>query len=78
MQEIRDEHHQHGRCRICTANDPDGLVEELAAAFWETQRHGTLDDHPWDKAGPHWQYVFRNYARGALDVLRPPVDDRPI
>jgi hypothetical protein len=35
MQEIRDETHSHQRCRICTANDPDALAEELAAAFWK-------------------------------------------
>jgi hypothetical protein len=32
------------RCRLCTANDREALVEHVAAALWESRRQGTLDD----------------------------------
>jgi len=36
-------------CRLCTANDEEALVESLAADLWESRRHGTLDDYPWNQ-----------------------------
>jgi hypothetical protein len=60
------------RCRLCTANDLDGLIEDLAAELWESRRHGTLDDHPWAEAGPMWQRIFRDFAHTAIDVLGEP------
>jgi hypothetical protein len=66
-----DEHQHDRRCRICTANDPEALVERLAADLWETQRHGTLDDRPWEGAGEYWQRIFRAFAETAIKTLRP-------
>ena len=57
------------RCRICTANDLDALIEELAAELWESRRHGTLDDRGWEDAGDMWQTTFRGFARTAIEVL---------
>ena len=57
------------RCRLCAANDVDALIEELAAELWEGRRHGTLDDFPWERAGPMWQRTFRDFAQTAIDVL---------
>ncbi len=57
-------------CRLCTANDEDALVETLAADLWESRRHGTLDDRPWEQAGDHWQRIFRDFALTALESLR--------
>lgn len=48
-----NEHQHDWRYRICTDNNPDALVEDLTAAFLETQRHRTMDDHPWDKTEPY-------------------------
>jgi hypothetical protein len=66
---------EHGsqpvRCRICTSNDREALVEGLAADLWETQRHGTLDDRPCDRAGDYWQRIFRSFAEAAIETLRP-------
>jgi hypothetical protein len=58
-----------GRCRLCTANDLDALVDELAGELWESRRSGTLDDWPWEEAGPMWQSTFRGFAATAIDVL---------
>jgi hypothetical protein len=63
--------HHAGPCRICTANDPEALVEGLAADLWETQRHGTLEDRDWDRAGEYWQRIFRAFAETAIRTLRP-------
>lgn len=61
----------HGtRCRLCTANDREGMIEEVAAKLWEHRRHGTLDDRPWQEAGPMWQSVFREFAGTAVNVIR--------
>ena len=58
------------RCRLCTANDPDGLVEHLAEQLWESRRHGTLDDWPWAEAGEYWQRIMREMAATAIQGLR--------
>jgi hypothetical protein len=57
------------RCRLCTANDIDALVDELAGELWESRRHGTLDDWPWQDASPMWKTTFRDFARTAVEVL---------
>ncbi|WP_138983992.1 hypothetical protein [Sphingomonas elodea] len=68
-----DNPHDHptGRCRICTANDREALVEDLARALWDSRRSGTLDDVPLDQAAAHWQRVFHEFAQAALDILDP-------
>lgn len=59
-------------CRICTANDEEALVEQMAEAMWSTQE--STDTHtdwsPWEDAGPYWQRIMRDYARASLGVLR--------
>ena len=57
------------RCRLCTANDIDGIIEDVAAELWESRRHGTLDDRPWPDAGAMWQTVFRDFAATAVNVI---------
>lgn len=59
------------RCRICTANDREALIDDLARALWDSRRGGTLDDVPLDQAGPHWQRVFQEFAVSAIDLLDP-------
>ena len=58
------------RCRLCTANDVEGMIEDVAAELWEHRRHGTLDDRPWDDAGAMWQSVFREFAGTAVNAIR--------
>ncbi len=61
--------HSAGRCRICTANDREALIEDLARALWDSRRSGTLDDVPLDQAAEHWQHVFHEFASSAIDLL---------
>lgn len=58
------------RCRLCSANDLDGLVEQLAEDLWESRRYGTLDDVPFAECGEYWQSIFREFARTAVAKLR--------
>lgn len=57
-------------CRICTSNDHDGLIEQLAEEIWNTQRSADPADEwePWERASPYWQMTFRDHARGVLKV----------
>lgn len=59
-------------CRICTANDEDALVEQMAEAMWMTQSSTNPDDEwrPWEPAGPYWQRIMRQFAAASLGVLR--------
>ena len=54
-----------GRCRLCTANDEAALIEEVAAALWQSR-----DERAWADAGPSWQRVFRELAETAVHALR--------
>ncbi len=56
-------------CRVCTTNDRDALVEELAKEFWEGESVGATDDRTWEQAGSYWQILFRQYAARALVVM---------
>lgn len=61
-----------GRCRVCTANDTDAVIERLAEDLWESRRNGHLDDFPWAECGPYWQGAFRELATAAVESLRAP------
>lgn len=60
------------RCRICTSNDRDQLVEDMARAMWDTQESSSMDAEwePWDKAPPYWQNIMRQFADVSLKVLQ--------
>ncbi|MBM3928915.1 MAG: hypothetical protein FJ335_10715 [Sphingomonadales bacterium] len=58
------------RCRLCTANDLDGLVEEIAEQIWESHRDAVLQDPPWAEASVSWQTTIRGYAQSMVDILR--------
>ncbi|CAN5773137.1 hypothetical protein BH11PSE6_BH11PSE6_01650 [soil metagenome] len=60
----------HGRCRICTANDIDAVIEQLAEDLWESRRGGTLDDWPWAETSDHWKRIFREFAETAVHSLQ--------
>ena len=61
---------QPHRCRLCSANDREAVVEQLAADLWESRRLGTLDDWPWDQTSEYWKRTFRAFAETAVDSLR--------
>ena len=54
------------RCRLCTTNDLDGLIEEVAREMWEGYK---AENGKWDDNAGYWQIVFRNYARSMMTVL---------
>ncbi len=55
------------RCRLCTTNDHDALVEQLAAELWTTTPE---DGRTWEQAGGYWQDAFRVHAATAVRLLR--------
>ena len=59
-------------CRICSANDEEALLEQMAEAMWSTQVSSNPDDEwqPWSQAGGYWQTIMRDFARASLRVLR--------
>lgn len=59
-------------CRLCTANDREALIEELAQGMWKAceSQDDVTDYKEWDAAGIYWQHMFREYAEAFLDVLR--------
>jgi len=59
-----------GPCRLCGANDVEAVIEKLAEDLWESRRHGSMEDLPWDAAGPYWQDTFRELAASAVESLK--------
>jgi hypothetical protein len=57
------------RCRLCTANDREALIEELAARMWESRRDPELDPHRWEKAPSYWQRAMRQFAGETIKML---------
>lgn len=57
------------RCRLCSTNDREALIEHVAERLWESRRHGTLDDWEWIDAGGYWQPVYRELAKTAVETL---------
>lgn len=56
------------RCRLCTANDPEALTEQLARQMWESRRDREIDPD-WDNASPYWQLTFREFAAQTIRML---------
>lgn len=57
------------RCRLCTSNDDDALVEHLASYMWESRMERMEDRTPWLDAGATWQSAFREMALAARQAL---------
>lgn len=57
------------RCRLCTTNDRDALIEELAARMWERRRDREIDPDRWEDAPRYWQITFRDFASQTLTML---------
>lgn len=60
------------RCRICSANDEEALVEDIAQAMWGTQVSSdpAAEWKPWDRAGPYWQRIMRQFATATVATLK--------
>jgi hypothetical protein len=56
------------RCRLCTTNDRDGLVEQLAAEMYASRSEQGIDP-PWERAGEYWQRAMRQFAEATLKML---------
>lgn len=57
-------------CRICTTNDQEALVDELAREMWASCSDSDPGSEwqPWEQAEPYWQRIFRQYAAAFLKV----------
>ena len=59
------------RCRICSANDREQLIEDMAREMWDTHKSADKADEwrPWEKAGLYWQTIMRQFAEATLKAL---------
>lgn len=59
------------RCRLCTANDPQAVIEHLAEKMWDS-RIERLEGKPlpWNEAGETWRAAFREMAVAARQALQ--------
>lgn len=57
------------RCRLCTSNDNDALIEHLAEKLWDSRIERLEGPLPWDQAGATWQAAFRELAVTARQAL---------
>jgi hypothetical protein len=57
------------RCRLCSSNDDDALIDHVAAYMWESRMERMEDRTPWADAGATWQSAFREMAVAARQAL---------
>jgi hypothetical protein len=57
------------RCRLCTSNDDDALIDHVAAYMWDSRMERMEDRTPWADAGATWQSAFREMAVAARQAL---------
>ena len=53
------------RCRLCTSNDREALIVEMAAGAWEMAGYGGK----WADVHATWSVSFRHHAELMLRVL---------
>jgi hypothetical protein len=49
------------RCRLCTSNDDDAVIEHLAEKMWDSRMDYFEERTPWSKAGGTWQSAFAKW-----------------
>ena len=59
-----------GRCRLCTSNDEDAVIEHVAAYMWESRMERVEDRTRWEDAGATWKTAFREMAVAATQAFR--------
>lgn len=52
------------RCRPCTSNDDDALIEHLAEKLWDSRIERIEGPLPWPEGGATWQA-----ASGELEIV---------
>jgi hypothetical protein len=57
------------RCRLCTSNDDEALIEHLAEKLWDSRIARIEAPIPWNDAGATWQFAFRELAVAARQAL---------
>lgn len=57
------------RCRLCTSNDDQALIEHLAKFMWDSRQGEFEVATPWERAGPTWQAKFREMGVAARQAL---------
>jgi len=57
------------RCRLCTSNDDEAVIEHLAEKMWDSRMDYFEERTPWSKAGGTWQLAFREMAVAARQAL---------
>ncbi len=57
------------RCRLCTSNDDDAVIEHLAEKLWHSRIAHIEAPIPWEDAGATWQAAFREMAVAARQAL---------
>jgi len=58
------------RCRLCTSNDDDALIEHLDEKLWDSRIERIEGPLPWSEAGATWHAAFRELAGAARQALR--------
>jgi hypothetical protein len=53
------------RCRLCSTNDRDALVEDVAREVWESGGHSVR----WEDTFPQWHMAYRRHADALLRAL---------
>ena len=57
------------RCRLCTSNDDDAVIEHLAEKLWDSRIERLEGPRAWADAGATWQAAFREMAVAARQAL---------
>ena len=57
------------RCRLCTSNDDDAVIEHLAEKLWDSRVERLEGPWAWEDAGATWQAAFREMAVAARQAL---------
>jgi len=56
------------RCRLCSTNDVEGLIDEVAQAMWASFPSDVAGT--WEDATGYWQHVMLQHARVTVNLLR--------
>ena len=60
------------RCRICSANDREQLIEDMAREMWATQISSdpAAEWREWDKAHSYWHTIMLQFAEASLRAIQ--------
>lgn len=60
------------RCRICSANDREQLVEDTAREMWATQISSdpAAEWREWGQAHSYWRTIMLQFAEASLRAIQ--------